>query len=111
MIGTTLKGLLQERDINVNELARQTGISAQTLYSIIKRDNMKVNFDVLLKLCEVLDVPVETFYETKGFVSPEKQIRDAREWDLVRDYRQLDDHGRKLVELVVEAERTRVEQS
>ena len=66
MIGTTLKRLLQERNMNVNELSRRTGISAQTLYSIIKRDNMKIDFEVLLKLCDALSVPVEAFYNAEG---------------------------------------------
>ena len=62
MIGKTLKSLLDDRNINVNEFSRMTGISAQTLYSIIKRDNMKIDFEVLLKICRVLNVSVETFY-------------------------------------------------
>ena len=40
MIGTTLKKLLDEREIKVNEFARQIHVPAQTLYSIIRRDNM-----------------------------------------------------------------------
>ena len=34
MIGTTLKKLLDEREIKVNEFARQIHVPAQTLYSI-----------------------------------------------------------------------------
>ena len=34
MIGTTLKNLLDEREIKVNEFARQIKVPAQTLYSI-----------------------------------------------------------------------------
>lgn len=37
MIGTTLKNLLDEREIKVNEFARQIKVPAQTLYSIIRR--------------------------------------------------------------------------
>ena len=44
MIGTTLKNLLDEREIKVNEFARQIKVPAQTLYSIIRRDNMKIDF-------------------------------------------------------------------
>ena len=45
MIGTTLKKLLDEREIKVNEFARQIHVPAQTLYSIIRRDNMKIDFE------------------------------------------------------------------
>ena len=47
MIGTTLKKLLDEREIKVNEFARQIQVPAQTLYSIIRRDNMKIDFELL----------------------------------------------------------------
>jgi DNA-binding Xre family transcriptional regulator len=62
MIGKTLQDILESKNINVNELSRRTGISNQTIYSIIKRDNMKVDFEVLLKICAALDVDIECFY-------------------------------------------------
>ena len=108
MIGTTLKRLLQERNMNVNELSRRTGISAQTLYSIIKRDNMKIDFEVLLKLCDALSVPVEAFYNAEGKRPASTRLPDTEEWDLVRQYRQLDDHGRRMTRLVMEAELDRM---
>ena len=49
MIGKTLQKLLDEKDINVNELSKMINVSNQTLYSIIKRDNMKIDFEILLK--------------------------------------------------------------
>lgn len=111
MIGTTLKRLLQERNMNVNELSRRTGISAQTLYSIIKRDNMKIDFDVLLKLCDALNVPVEAFYDAQGKRPASTRLPDTEEWDLVTCYRRLDDHGKRLTRLVMDAELQRLEQS
>ena len=51
MIGSTLKELLARRGMRVGELSRLIGVPAQTLYSIIKRDNMKIDFDVLLRIC------------------------------------------------------------
>ena len=64
MIGTTLKNLLDEREIKVNEFARQIKVPAQTLYSIIRRDNMKIDFELLLRICDALHVPLETFCGT-----------------------------------------------
>jgi len=62
MIGKKLQELLDLKGSNVHELSRLTGVSAQTLYSIIKRNNMKIDFEVLLKICNVLSVSVESFY-------------------------------------------------
>ena len=62
MIGRTLQEILNEKGTNVNELAKKIDVSPQTLYSIIKRDNMKADIDVLIKICIVLDVNMERFY-------------------------------------------------
>lgn len=110
MIGTTLKRFLQERSMNVNELSRRTGISPQTLYSIIKRDSMKIDFDLLLRLCEGLDVPVEVFYEASGGRPMSGKLPDLDEWDLIQNYRKLDAHGKRMTQLVMDAELSRAEE-
>lgn len=110
MIGTTMKRLLQERSMNVNELSRKTGIPAQTLYSIIKRDSTKIDFEMLLKICEGLEVPLESFYEEGRIRSSATQLPDAEEWDIIRGYRRLDEHGKRLTRLVMDAEMARVDQ-
>lgn len=68
MIGKTLQSILDEKGMNVNELAKIINVSNQTLYSIIKRDNMKIDFDILLKICSALNVNVERFYN--DYISP-----------------------------------------
>lgn len=62
VIGKTLQQILNEKGLNTNELAKMIGVSNQTLYSIIKRDNMKIDFEVLAKICSALDVDIERFY-------------------------------------------------
>ena len=106
MIGATLKRLLAERGTNVNELSRATGVPAQTLYSVIRRDSMKIDFDVLLAVCLALDVPVEMFYEGHG-----PELPSAEEWDMVRRWRRLDGHGRRLARLVMDEELGRAEEA
>ncbi|MGM9671705.1 MAG: S24 family peptidase [Oscillospiraceae bacterium] len=104
MIGTTLKRLLEEQNINVSELARRTNVSAQTLYSIIRRDNMKIDFDLLLRICDVLDVPVETFCERSDALR-----MSAEEQKLLRKLRALDVHGREITLTVMDAELARMQ--
>ena len=65
-IGKRLDDLIKMRKENVNSLSAQIGISPQTVYSIIKRDNMKADLDVLFKLASALDVPIDYFYEPIG---------------------------------------------
>ncbi|MEG2007352.1 MAG: S24 family peptidase [Oscillospiraceae bacterium] len=105
MIGLTLKRIIDESGTNVNELSRRTGIPAQTLYSLIRRDSMKIDFEVLLRLCEALDAPVERFYDGRG-----PELPKPEEWALVSRWRRLDAHGQKLTELVMNAELSRLDQ-
>ena len=104
MIGSTLKQLLAERKMPVGELARRVNVPVQTLYSIIRRDNMKIDFDMLLRICAELNVPVELF--CPGTAAPDTP--DAAEWKLLTRCRALDDHGREMVELVLNAETERM---
>lgn len=63
MIGSTLQRIMKEKNTNANELAKQIGASPQTLYSIIRRDNMKIDFQILLDICVALDVDMDEFYK------------------------------------------------
>jgi len=105
MIGSTLKQLLGERKMSVNELARQIDVPVQTLYSIIRRDNMKIDFDVLLRICGVMEVPVARFCSGERAAG---ENPDPAEWALLGRWRALDDHGREMTELVMEGELERL---
>ena len=105
MIGSTLKRLLSERRMPVGELSRAVGVPAQTLYSIIRRDNMKIDFDVLLRICSVLGVPVDVFCPDGARSLP---AADPADWALLAKFRALDGDGRALTETVLEHELARV---
>ena len=99
-IGYILDELLKEKNINVNELARRTNISPSTLYSIIRRDNMKVDLDILMKIARELKVSVDYFYERNQsahsyYLDPET-ARLAQEISDNPDLRILMDASRKL---------------
>lgn len=105
MRGSMLKSILDEQEVSISELARRLDVSPQTLYSMVKRDSQKVDFDLMLRICRELQVPVERFCEDGGLPG----MPDGREWGLVRRYRRLDEPGRELTDLVVDAELRRVE--
>ena len=105
MRGSMLKSIMSEQGINTAELARRLGISPQTLYSMVKRDNQKVDFDLMVRICAELDVPVERFCD--GISLP--KLPTMREWQLLGRYRRLDDAGKELAELVVTHELGRCE--
>ena len=53
------------KNINVPELAKRANVSQSTLYSIIKRNNLKVDINVLIKISDVLCVNTDYFYDRK----------------------------------------------
>lgn len=105
MRGSTLKNIMAEQGINTAELARRLGMPPQTLYSMLKRDNQKVDFDLMVRICAELDVPVERFCD--GVSLP--KLPSLREWQLLGRYRRLDNTGQELMELVLEHELSRCE--
>ena len=108
MIGSTLKQLLAERRMAVGELARRVDVPAQTLYSIIRRDNMKIDFDVLLRICAALDVPVDVFCAGTENVPSAAPAADAADWAWLGKLKALDPPGRALTELVMDHELARI---
>ncbi len=91
MIGKTLQDILDEKGTNANELSKMIGVSCQTIYSIIKRDNMKIDFEVLLKICKALNVSVERFYSDYCDYSEAAYLLSPHEKELVSAYREHPD--------------------
>ena len=73
-IGAKLSEILKIQHSNPNELADKIGVPASTIYSIIKRDNMKVDISVLAKICKELNVKMEIFYNE--YIAESNNIRD-----------------------------------
>lgn len=92
-IGKTLSEILSEQHRNPNELAERIGESPSTIYSIIRRDNMKVDITVLAKICAELNVSMERFYNEyiSGTSSKVDIYLSEHEKQLVIAYRQHPD--------------------
>lgn len=63
--GLILKRILREKGMTIKSLAQKSGISANTLYSITKRDSKNVDPILLEKISEALDCD---FWELCGAV-------------------------------------------
>lgn len=71
-MGKTIKWLLSERGMSVKVLSWLSGVSSNTLYAIIKRDNQSIRKDILKKIAAALGVrPEDIIYLTShGLPSP-----------------------------------------
>lgn len=48
-LGKNLKEILKQKNMTIKDLSEKTGISANTLYSITKRDGRTARFDIIKK--------------------------------------------------------------
>lgn len=70
---------------------------------MIRRGSMKVDIEVLIRVCRVLDVPVEYVYNKyKGEETTVPPSFSVHEIELITKYRALDENGRELVESVLD---------
>lgn len=100
-IGKKLNKILKDRERNVNELATEIGVAPATLYSVIKRDNSKIDFDLLIELAKALDVPVE-YFSNKSSVGNMNNEMTPEEKFILKKYRQLNADDKKRVEIFID---------
>lgn len=60
-IGSRLKEILEQRNMNVSQLSREAEVPAQTLYAMIKRDSNKADMDIMARILEALDMDLLEF--------------------------------------------------
>ena len=94
--GEKLGNKLSEKNISQATLSEKTGIPKSTLNCMISRDVGKVDIDIFLRICKVLDVNPEEFYnECKA-----SKIVPSFE----QKYNAIDDYGRRTVDAVLNIE-------
>ena len=64
--GKKLKEILDSKNTNVRQIAKATGISATTLYSIIQKDS-NIRFDFALRLANELEIDVNEICAASPF--------------------------------------------
>lgn len=62
-IGAKLDVLLKHEKMKVSKLSRLTGIPAQTIYAIIRRDSANVDLEILQKICKEMKIGISYFYD------------------------------------------------
>ena len=98
--GKNLQAFLKSRNISIAELARETGISSNTLYATMKR-NSNINLTTMNKLAEYLGVTVDSLHDLiKQETSKEKEINyQSHNLNINDDYYLLSDTKNLIKEL------------
>lgn len=68
------KNLTFERGITYNELARISGLSPSTVYSMLDPNRKDLSILTIKKLCDGLEITMGEFFSTKEFDEIEQEI-------------------------------------
>lgn len=97
--GQLLKQKMDEKGIRQAELSEATGIPKTTLSGMITRDISKIEIELFLKICKVLDCDPEEFYD-EYVMNKQKPLPPS----FVEKYNAIGDYGRKMVDTVLNLE-------
>lgn len=97
--GQLLKQKMDEKGIRQAELSEATGIPKTTLSGMITRDISKIEIELFLKICKVLDCDPEEFYD-EYVRRKQKPLSPS----FVEKYNAIDDMGQKMVDTVLNLE-------
>lgn len=57
-VGVHIKNIIREKGLTIKNVSEKSGVSVNTLYSITKRDSVRVDCVILSRIAEALDVSV-----------------------------------------------------
>lgn len=92
------KGLLQ------SELATLVGVKSSGIISNWEKDVNKPDSDKLVRLCKALDVSASYILDYSG----SDFVVTTSEQEIIEKYRTLDDHGKRVVDFLLNEEAARV---
>ncbi len=101
-----LKSARLRKNMTQQEVANMLGIKANTL-SNWEKGRTEPDIDTFVKLCHIYDINCATIlsgvYQTELNISP-------IEYNILTDYRKLDEDGKKMILLTIENELNRTQQ-
>lgn len=84
-LGKKLTDIIASRNLKVTQVAQMADVPASTLYSIIDRDNKKVDIDVLIRICKALNVSTDYILQNDDVA--ETIVLDNHEKKVITAYR------------------------
>lgn len=106
-----LEDIMSEKDMSIPDVSRATGISDSTLRSIINRKTKSASLEVAFKISKGLNVSLERLNGDAKVESKKLNFfLESFEIDHIKKYRDLDEYGRKTIDLILERELDRCKQ-
>lgn len=72
-IGIRLKEILKQKKMTVKQLSENSGVSENTLYGIIKRDNKTINPDIATKITTALEIKIADLMGISDYLEDAEQ--------------------------------------
>ena len=67
--------LCRERNIAVNALANNSGVSPSTIYSMLNQKSQNPGVNSIKKICDGLEITVREFFDSPLFDETEQEIK------------------------------------
>ena len=67
--------ILNQRKMRPNELAKRSGVTPSTVYSMLDARRKELSINLIKKLCDGLDMSLGTFFSAPVFDELEQEIR------------------------------------
>lgn len=74
-VAKRILNLCEERNIAVNALATQSGVSPSTIYSMLNEKSKNPGIVSLKKICDGLEISVRKFFDDELFDELEQEIK------------------------------------
>lgn len=101
-----LEDIMQQKSISIPDVARMCNLPDSTIRSIISRKSKTVTLEVVFKISKGLNISLE---ELNGEVlNQSNDSHSTNEQEVIKKYRALDEHGKMLVNNVLDLEYKRV---
>ena len=104
-----LQEIMDEKGLNIPAVARRCNLSDATVRSIINRKQKNVALEVAFKLADGLQVSLERLNGNQDYSGMKGNLSD-KEHEHIQKYRDLDDHGQEMVDIVLDKEHQRCTQ-
>ncbi len=101
-----VKAIKNAKNITNEQLSEKTGIPFSTLNKILSNEHSNPKLDIAIAIAEALECPLAYLIDGEG-ESVAQTLTDC-ERKLVCDYRALDEHGKEIVDLIIEKESARM---